>query len=100
MAIELTDRIAREARAEPPDRGMALHWDTEVKGFGLRVTKAGAAAWVLNFRSHGVQRQLTIGSFPDWTAKAAREQAKAFKREIDMGSDPMPTGTRNARRRR
>ena len=89
MAIELTDRVAREVRTDRPDRGMRLHWDSAVKGFGLRITRTGAAAWVLNFRSHGIQRQLTIGSFPDLTAKAAREQAKALKRDIDMGVDPM-----------
>ncbi len=68
---------------------MRLHWDSEVKGFGLRITHTGAAAWILNFRSHGIERQMTIGSFPDWTTKAAREQAKAYKRLVDQGQDPM-----------
>ena len=38
MAIELTDRVAREVRTDRPDRGMRLHWDSAVKGFGLRIT--------------------------------------------------------------
>jgi hypothetical protein len=87
MGIELSDQTARDAT--PPSSGQSLMWDSEVKGFALRITKAGAKAWVLNFRASGVQRQMTIGSFPDWSCKAAREQAKALKREIDMGSDPM-----------
>ena len=94
MASELTDRLAREA--EPPATGMSLTWDREVKGFALRVTKAGAKAWTLTYRASGVQRSMTIGSFPDWSAKQARDQAKELKRRIDVGEDPM--GDRHAER--
>jgi integrase len=87
MGIELTDRVARAA--QPPATGMRLIWDTEVKGFALRVTKAGAKAFVLSYRASGVQRQITIGSFPDWPTKAARDRAKELKRQVDMGQDPM-----------
>jgi Arm DNA-binding domain len=82
-------RVARGARADPPDKGMALHWDTEVEEFGLPITPAGATGRVLNFRSHGIQRQRTIGNFPDWTAKLARDEAKRLKRLVDQGEDPM-----------
>jgi hypothetical protein len=60
-----------------------------VKGFGLRVTKAGARAFVLNYRIRGIERRLTIGSFPDWGVSAAREEAKRLKRLVDQGCDPM-----------
>src|SRR4051794_33749974 len=89
MGSALTDRFAREARENSPAKGMALHWDSEVKGFGLRITRAGAAAWIVNYRASGVQRQMTIGSFPDWSCKAAREQAKTLKQRVDLGEDPM-----------
>jgi integrase len=32
---------------------------------------------------------MTLGSFPDWSAKQAREEAKAKKRLVDQGGDPM-----------
>ena len=94
MAIGLTDRIARTA--SPPDAGMRILWDSMVKGFGLRVTKAGAKAFVLTYRASGVQHSMTIGSWPDWPCKAARDRAKELKREVDMGGNPM--GDRHADR--
>ena len=44
---------------------------------------------MLTYRSAGVQRSMTLGSFPDWTAKQARTEAMALKRRIDQGEDPM-----------
>jgi integrase len=35
------------------------------------------------------ERRYTIGSYPDWTVAAAREEAKRLKREIDGGRDPL-----------
>jgi hypothetical protein len=69
-----------------------IHYDggeDAVRGFGCRITSAGAKAFILNFRAGGRERRLTIGSFPDWSAKAAREEARALKRRIDQGEDPM-----------
>ena len=87
MAQHLTDKIAREIA--PPASGNRIHYDADVKGFGLRITSSGARAWVLNYRAKGIERRITIGSFPDWSAKAAREKAASLKRDIDDGADPM-----------
>lgn len=87
MAERLTDSIVRSL--EVPEKGNRLTYDAEVKGFGARVTAAGARSFILNYRVAARERRITIGSFPDWSVKAARDQAKAFKREIDLGVDPM-----------
>jgi integrase len=84
---KLTDRIAKSI--VPPAEGQGIYYDGEVKGFGLRITKAGARAFVLNYRIRGIERRLTIGSFPDWGVSAAREEAKRLKRLVDQGRDPM-----------
>jgi integrase len=62
-----------------------------VKGFGCRVTAAGARSFVLNYRRKldGRERRFTIGSLPDWSMTAAREEAKRLKRVIDGGADPV-----------
>jgi len=62
-----------------------------VRGFGLRVTAAGARSFVLDYRrrSDRLQRRVTIGQFPDWSTAAAREEAKRLKRAIDGGADPV-----------
>ena len=87
MSATLTDKAIRGLPVPPS--GNRVFYDGDVKGFGVRVTSAGALAFVLNYRAAGRERRITIGSFPDWSTKAAREQAKSLKRRIDMGDDPM-----------
>jgi integrase len=78
-------------RLPAPERGNKVSYDDAVKGFGCRVTAAGARAFILNYRRKldGRERRITIGSFPDWTTTAAREEAKRLKRAIDGGADPI-----------
>ena len=94
MPEKLSEALVRKAL--PPARGQAMIWDTEVKGFALRITPAGSKAFVLDYRAEGRQRRITIGAHPDWTVAAARETAKTMKREVDHGHDPM--GERQAQR--
>jgi integrase len=97
---ELTDKFAAEAEGPPPGdkRPYLIHYDTKVRGFGLRVTKAGAKSWVLNYRAHnGTERRLTIGTHRDpWRAVDARKEALRLKTLIDQGKDPL--GERHERR--
>jgi integrase len=85
----LTDTIVRNLAL--PDRGNVIRWDCDVKGFGCRVTAAGARSFVVDYRrkADGLQRRATIGSFPDWSTRAARELAKRIKRDVDLGADPV-----------
>ena len=88
--MRLTDRIAKALPA--PVCGNKISFDSDgVKGFGIRVTAAGARTFVLRYRrrSDGRQRLFTIGSFPDWGVGAARDEAKRLKRAIDGGADPV-----------
>ena len=87
MGDRLTDSDVK--KLQTPTIGNRITYDAELKGFGIRVTKAGARAFILNYRAAGRERRITIGSFPDWSVKAAREQARALKRRIDVGEDPM-----------
>jgi integrase len=94
----LTEKLSYAAvrKALPPTQGQLFLWDTEIKGFGLRITKAGAKSFVLDYRADGRQRRITLGGYPDWTVQAARAAAKALKRDVDQGHDPM--GDRHALR--
>ena len=87
MTEKLTDKLVRSL--PPPRASNRITYDTEVRGFGVRVTSLGAKAFVLNYRVNGRERRLTIGSYPDWSVVAAREQAKELKRSVDLGDDPM-----------
>jgi integrase len=73
-----------------PDRSEGDPPDKVVAGFGLRVTKAGAKAFVLRYRNAaGQEHQFTIGSFPDWSVGAARAEARRLRVRIDRGEDPL-----------
>ncbi|MER8661872.1 site-specific integrase [Mesorhizobium sp. M1148] len=86
--MQLSDAIIKTLPA--PASGNKITYDDDVKGFGIRVTKAGARAFILNYRTRsGLERRYTIGSFPDWKSGPAREEAKNLKKQIDVGADPM-----------
>jgi integrase len=89
--IKLTDKIAREASTDRPSSITFDGGEGAVKGLGLRVTKAGAKAWVLNYRTKGsgVERRLTIGGFPAWPAVKARARAAELRQLVDQGEDPL-----------
>ena len=87
--MKLTDNAIK--RLPAPESGNRITYDADVKGFGIRVTAAGARAFILNYRNRvGRERRYTIGAFPDWTAPAARAEAKRLKLEIRVnGADPV-----------
>ena len=95
MRQRLTEKLAHTLPG--PAAGNVVYWDApstagkdHVAGFGLRVTEAGARAFVLNFRTRtGRERRLTIGALPAWSVTAARAEAAVLKRRIDMGEDPL-----------
>lgn len=87
MGNRLTDSLVRKTK--PPKTRQCFLWDTEVKGFALRVTPGGAKSFVLDYRVDGRQRRMTIGRYPDWSVAAARSEARDLKRARDRGDDPM-----------
>jgi integrase len=87
MAEKLTDRLVREAA--PPATGNRIIYDTDVRGFGARILASGSRGFVLNYRVAGRERRHTIGQFPAWSVRLAREEAARLKREIDRGFDPV-----------
>src|SRR5262245_61554876 len=85
----LTDQVVRHLPL--PATGSRIHYDSDVPGFGCRLTAAGARSFVLNYRrkADGVERRYTIGSWPSWSVVAAREEAKRLRRTVDGGGDPV-----------
>ena len=55
MAKRLTDRLAKAL--PPPASGNRITYDTEVKGFGFRVTAGDARAFVINYRINARERR-------------------------------------------
>jgi integrase len=59
------------------------------RGFGVRVTAAGARAFVLNYRLRGREYRYTIGAWPDWSALKAVREARHLRQRIDRGENPI-----------
>src|SRR5262245_22101576 len=87
--MKLNDILLR--KLPRPERGNKITFDNTIKGFGIRITAAGARSFVLTYRRKidGRQRCATIGAFPDWSTTAARDEAKRLKRAVDGGADPV-----------
>lgn len=84
-------RIVQQSisKLAPPALGNRIEWDAQIPGFGVRITSAGAVAFVLDYRIHGRKRRCTIGRHPDLTATAARERALQMRGRILDGHDPL-----------
>ncbi len=93
--VRLTKRTVDAAKTEA--RGYFL-WDTDIKGFGLKVTPAGRKSYLLKYRTKaGIARKPTIGVHGTITADLARDIAKNWAAEIAKGRDPS-SDRRDARR--
>ena len=77
--VKLTKRVVDAA----PKDGFV--WDSQCKGFGLRVTKAGSKSFLFRYRADGKQRYEPLGSYPSKTVDKARVDAEALqaKRDVD-----------------
>lgn len=84
--------------AEQPGTDQRLIWDTELKGFGLKIFPTGAKTFVFQYRTpEGKSSRLTIGRYSDaLTADQARKLAKDKAHEVHAGRDPQ--GEKKARR--
>jgi integrase len=91
MALRKITQKAVEA-ARPTGRQLILR-DTELRGFGLRITQAGAKSYVVEYRLPGAgrgtpQKRLTLGSADRLTADEARKMAQRQLAAVVQGNDP------------
>lgn len=66
----------------------SIYWDAKTPGFGLRITAAGARAYVFESRLFGKTIRVTIGDARAWDLGKARTEASRLKTLIDDGKDP------------
>jgi integrase len=73
-----------------PGTAYCFLWDSELKGFGLKVTPAGRKSFVAQYRNRedGRTRRLTIGSYGILTVEEARSEARRILGEAATGKDP------------
>ncbi|MBI0476148.1 DUF4102 domain-containing protein [Sphingomonas sp. MA1305] len=59
------------------------------EGLYLLVQPSGALLWRFRYRCCGIERKLSLGSFPDVTLVQARKKRDEAKAELDDGIDPV-----------
>jgi integrase len=76
-----------------PGANVEFAWDSELRGFGLKVMPSGAKTYVLQYRLGGrgsPARRYSIGQHgrDGWTPDKARTRAEELKRAVKEGKDP------------
>lgn len=90
----------RNVDAAPvPAHNDAYFWDTELKGFGLRVTPKGVRSYVVQYRLAGrPAKRMTIGVHGSpWTPEKARGYAEEILYDVKRGGDPAHEAKQRAR---
>ncbi len=78
-----------DAALPNPAGGDSFFWDSDVKGFGLRIKPSGVKSYVLKYRIGRRTRRLTIGKHGSpWTPEDARQRAGELLRAVNDGRDP------------
>jgi integrase len=73
---------------KPANRDV-LQWDSELRGFGVRVKSSGVRSYLVQYRNqHGRSRRLTIGTHGRLTAEEARAEARRLLADVARGCDP------------
>jgi integrase len=84
---KLTKRVIDATK--PASDHDVFRWDTELRGFGLRVKPTGVKSYVIQYRTvTGISRRVTVGQHGRLTADEARTQAKIQLGRVARGDDP------------
>ncbi len=85
----LTKRTVDAAHPEPARYTL---WDTDLRGFGLRVAPTGTKTYLVRYRAgggrSGTLRQLMVGRHGPLTADQARDEAVGLLAKATLGEDP------------
>lgn len=86
MKTKLTKRVVDSAA--PGVRDLFL-WDTELPGFGCKITPTGARIFVLQYSANGRVRRLRLGRYgSELTVEEARTKVRKLRGQIASDADP------------
>jgi hypothetical protein len=85
---KLTKRII-DALQPDQARGDVFAWDSELRGFGIRMMPSGAASFLVQYRTRqGRTRRLAFAKVGTLTPDEARTKARRLLAEAQDGCDP------------
>lgn len=84
---KLTKRLVESIK--PHEKNEILVWDSELKGFGVRIFPTGRRTYFVQYRNpFGSTRRKKIGVHGVTTAELARDEAKRLLGDVAKGEDP------------
>jgi len=84
---KLTKRFVESIK--PHEKNEQLIWDSELKGFGVRIFPTGRRTYFVQYRNQcGSTRRKKIGVHGVITADLARDEAKKLLGDVAKGEDP------------
>jgi hypothetical protein len=86
--MKLGKREVEEATC-PPGKRDVLIFDSEIKGFALRVTDKGTKTFLFQYRRGDRVRRLRLGEYGDLTPAQARKLAETNRGKVAAGGDPV-----------
>jgi integrase len=85
---KLTDALVSKLKDAPKGTGYYYIWDTDLKGFALRVTEKGTKSYIIIYRNdEGRQKVMTLFRADKITAQDARNEAKVKLGSAQSGTD-------------
>src|SRR6185295_3349956 len=87
--LKLTTRAIDKLRAPTPDGKQQLHWDTELRGFGVLLSGvSNAKTFIVQRDIKGKSRRVTVGPTNVLSLDAARQRAEGILADFYQGYDP------------
>jgi len=85
--VKLTKSVV--ANLPVPDKAQAFIWDSVLKGFGVRVSRAGVKTYIVQFKVRGgKERRMAVGRCDRVALDTARREASQLISAADLGGDP------------
>ncbi len=85
----MTRLTKRVIDAQKPTSRDSFLWDSELRGFGIRIKPSGTRTFVIQYRNvEGRTRRCVIGQYGVLTVEQARDHAKKKLASVIDGADP------------
>ncbi|WP_200944778.1 MULTISPECIES: tyrosine-type recombinase/integrase [unclassified Aureimonas] len=74
---------------QPPAEKQVVYWDSEIRGFGVRMLPSGLKTFVVQYRNvEGIKRRINLGRYGVLTLEQARTLATSKLGQVATGKDP------------
>ncbi len=83
--MKFTDRQIKSLK---PKKERYEVWETNGKGFGVRVAPTGRKSFIFLYRFQGASRRITFGNYPEISLADAHAAHAKARQLLDQGTDP------------